>query len=182
MRVNKWDRIFILGGTIPLMCSAFFQIPVKFLLFLFLSRRGDTSFPRKEDGTLLYDNIDYKLTWAAMEKLVGKGFVRAIGLSNFNSRQIDDILSVASIKPTVLQVRRKCDVIINVVHYISWVCRVTIVFCRWSPIHTLHRLSCWLTAGIEVWWWPPTVRWDLLTEPGSIQRSLCCWKNQPLLH
>lgn len=34
-----------------------------------------------------------------------KGLVRSIGLSNFNSRQIDDILSVASIKPTVLQVR-----------------------------------------------------------------------------
>uniref|UniRef100_A0AAQ5ZLY7 NADP-dependent oxidoreductase domain-containing protein n=1 Tax=Amphiprion ocellaris TaxID=80972 RepID=A0AAQ5ZLY7_AMPOC len=66
--------------------------------------QGDAPFPRKEDGTLLYDDTDYKLTWAAMEKLVEKGLVRSIGLSNFNSRQIDDILSVASIKPTVLQV------------------------------------------------------------------------------
>ncbi|XP_069007089.1 aldo-keto reductase family 1 member A1-B isoform X1 [Embiotoca jacksoni] len=67
-------------------------------------QRGDVPFPKKEDGTLLYDDTDYKLTWAAMEKLVGKGLVRSIGLSNFNSRQIDDVLSVASIKPTVLQV------------------------------------------------------------------------------
>lgn len=73
-------------------------------------RRGDVTFPRKEDGTLLYDDTDYKLTWSAMEKLVGKGLVRAIGLSNFNSRQIDDILSVASVKPTVLQVQDVCDV------------------------------------------------------------------------
>lgn len=57
---------------------------------------------------MLYDDIDYKLTWAAMEKLVEKGHVRSIGLSNFNSRQIDDILSVASIKPTVLQVQPVC--------------------------------------------------------------------------
>lgn len=57
---------------------------------------------------MLYDEIDYKLTWAAMEKLVEKGHVRSIGLSNFNSRQIDDILSVASIKPTVLQVQPVC--------------------------------------------------------------------------
>lgn len=71
------------------------------------SRQGDVPFPRKEDGTLLYDNIDYKLTWSAMEKLVEKGLVRSIGLSNFNRRQIDDILSVASIKPTVLQVWRQ---------------------------------------------------------------------------
>ncbi|KAF3835645.1 hypothetical protein F7725_028203 [Dissostichus mawsoni] len=67
-------------------------------------QRGDVPFPRKEDGNMLYDDIDYKLTWAAMEKLVEKGLVRSIGLSNFNSRQIDDVLSVASIKPTVLQV------------------------------------------------------------------------------
>ncbi|KAM9384146.1 aldo-keto reductase family 1 member A1-B-like isoform 2-T3 [Pholidichthys leucotaenia] len=67
-------------------------------------QRGDVEFPKKEDGTLLYDDTDYKETWAAMEKLVEKGLVRSIGLSNFNSRQIDDVLSVASIKPTVLQV------------------------------------------------------------------------------
>lgn len=74
-----------------------------------LARKGDVPFPRKEDGALLYDNIDYKLTWAAMEKLVEKGLVRSIGLSNFNSLQIDDILSVASIKPTVLQVWAVCN-------------------------------------------------------------------------
>ncbi|XP_075997742.1 aldo-keto reductase family 1 member A1-B [Genypterus blacodes] len=67
-------------------------------------QRGDVPFPKKEDGTMLYDDIDYKITWAAMEKLVERGLTRAIGLSNFNTRQIDDILSVASIKPAVLQV------------------------------------------------------------------------------
>lgn len=35
-----------------------------------------------------------------------KGLAKAIGLSNFNSRQIDDILSVATVKPAVLQVRQ----------------------------------------------------------------------------
>lgn len=52
-----------------------------------------------------YDYIDYKDTWKAMEKLVEKDLVKAIGLSNFNSRQIDDVLSIASVKPAVLQVR-----------------------------------------------------------------------------
>lgn len=79
-------------------CSTHTCLPTPF------ARRGDAPFPRKEDGSLLYDDTDYKVTWAAMEKLVEKGLVRSIGLSNFNSRQIDDILSVASIKPTVLQV------------------------------------------------------------------------------
>lgn len=79
----------------------------KFIIIIIsASRQGDTTFPRQEDGTLLYDDIDYKVTWTAMEKLVEKGLVRAIGLSNFNSRQIDDVLTVANIKPAVLQVGR----------------------------------------------------------------------------
>ena len=73
---------------------------------------------------MLYDELDYKVTWAAMEKLVGKGLVRAIGLSNFNSRQIDDVLSVASIKPTVLQVggARTCYTIVPKVERLYCIC------------------------------------------------------------
>ncbi|XP_040833683.1 aldo-keto reductase family 1 member A1-like [Ochotona curzoniae] len=66
--------------------------------------RGDNLFPQNADGSVRYDSIDYKETWKAMEALVAKGLVRALGLSNFNSRQIDDVLSVASVRPAVLQV------------------------------------------------------------------------------
>ncbi|KAG2461582.1 AK1A1 dehydrogenase, partial [Polypterus senegalus] len=67
-------------------------------------QRGDVFFPKSEDGSVIYDFTDYKETWKAMEKLVEKGLVRDIGLSNFNSRQIDDIISIAKVKPAVLQV------------------------------------------------------------------------------
>lgn len=67
-------------------------------------QRGDVAFPRSEDGSLLYDHVDYRDTWAAMERLVKKDLVRAVGLSNFNKRQIDDIITVASVQPAVLQV------------------------------------------------------------------------------
>uniref|UniRef100_A0A5F9CN84 Aldo-keto reductase family 1 member A1 n=1 Tax=Oryctolagus cuniculus TaxID=9986 RepID=A0A5F9CN84_RABIT len=66
--------------------------------------RGDDLFPKNADGSVRYDSIHYKETWKAMEALVAKGLVRALGLSNFNSRQIDDVLSVASVRPAVLQV------------------------------------------------------------------------------
>ncbi|XP_037355500.1 aldo-keto reductase family 1 member A1 isoform X2 [Talpa occidentalis] len=66
--------------------------------------QGDNPFPKNDDGTIRYDSIHYKETWKALEALVTKGLVRALGLSNFSSRQIDDVLSVASVRPAVLQV------------------------------------------------------------------------------
>ena len=39
-----------------------------------------------------------------MEKAVKEGKVRAIGLSNFNEEQVQEILDICEIKPTVLQV------------------------------------------------------------------------------
>lgn len=66
--------------------------------------RGDNPFPKNADGTIRYDSTHYKETWKALEALVAKGLVRALGLSNFSSRQIDDVLSVASVRPAVLQV------------------------------------------------------------------------------
>ena len=39
-----------------------------------------------------------------MEKLVKKGLAKSIGLSNFNSEQIKDVLEKGSIKPVTNQV------------------------------------------------------------------------------
>ncbi|XP_076006813.1 aldo-keto reductase family 1 member A1-A isoform X2 [Genypterus blacodes] len=67
-------------------------------------QRGEELMPRREDGSLLYADTHYQKTWAAMESLVDTGLVKAIGLSNFNARQTDDIISVARHKPVVNQV------------------------------------------------------------------------------
>lgn len=68
------------------------------------SRRGKELMPRREDGSIYYADTHYRDTWAAMESLVDKGLVRAIGLSNFNARQTGDIIRVAKHKPVVNQV------------------------------------------------------------------------------
>jgi len=67
--------------------------------------RGKKPFPKNEDGSLRYDfSIHPTETWLAMERLVTIGLVRTIGLSNFNSEQIADILERGSIVPAVNQV------------------------------------------------------------------------------
>lgn len=56
-------------------------------------------------------NVDYIETWKVMEQLVNSGKVKSIGVSNFNSEQLERLLSVANIVPAVNQV--ECSPQIN---------------------------------------------------------------------
>jgi diketogulonate reductase-like aldo/keto reductase len=57
------------------------------------------------DLLLLHQQFgDYLGAWKDMEKAVAQGTVRAIGLSNFESERLEEVLEAAVIKPAVLQV------------------------------------------------------------------------------
>lgn len=60
--------------------------------------------PIFKNGTYAFADIDYLDTWRAMEELMKNGKIRSIGISNFNSQQIDRLLSVAKIKPVLNQI------------------------------------------------------------------------------
>lgn len=55
---------------------------------------GDEKFPKNRDGSMKYDTVPPIETWRAMEKLVDEGLVRYIGLSNFNSQQVDEVMII----------------------------------------------------------------------------------------
>ncbi|KAL1501164.1 hypothetical protein ABEB36_006545 [Hypothenemus hampei] len=57
-----------------------------------------------DDGTFSLDTTDYLDTWKVMEEQVRKGVVKSIGVSNFNSEQLQRLYENACIKPDVLQV------------------------------------------------------------------------------
>lgn len=57
------------------------------------------------DLLLLHQQFgDYLDAWKDMEKAVAQGKVRSIGLSNFESERLEELMQFAQIKPAVLQV------------------------------------------------------------------------------
>ncbi|RTG82096.1 uncharacterized protein DC041_0004427, partial [Schistosoma bovis] len=65
---------------------------------------GESLFPTDSNGNFCLDEVPHEETWKEMEKLVDDGLVRSIGLSNFNKRQIENILKHCRIKPSNLQI------------------------------------------------------------------------------
>ena len=54
-------------------------------------KRSKAKIPYNEDGSIAISNTHYTETWGALEELVNDELVRHIGLSNFNSKQIDEV-------------------------------------------------------------------------------------------
>lgn len=66
---------------------------------------GDENFPTNSDGTPKLIDVDYVDTWKGMEGVYEKGLTKNIGISNFNSEQIQRVLKSCKIKPVTNQVK-----------------------------------------------------------------------------
>ncbi|QLC22009.1 aldo/keto reductase [Parasphingopyxis sp. CP4] len=60
--------------------------------------------PEAENPEMVRAPVPLHETWAAMESLVDLGLVRQIGICNYNSALIHDLMSYAKIRPAALQI------------------------------------------------------------------------------
>lgn len=67
----------------------------------YVYKNDDTIWPENDEEI---DNIDYLKVYAEMEKLVDKGLVKSLGVSNFNTVQIDRLVKNCRIKPVLNEV------------------------------------------------------------------------------
>jgi len=67
-------------------------------------RPGEELFPMDGENPIFDNETDLADTWKEMEKLVQLGLVKSIGVSNFNSKQLQHIIKNGTIKPANNQI------------------------------------------------------------------------------
>lgn len=65
---------------------------------------GDKWFPLDDQGVFKLADADIAATYNAMVKLLDTGKVKAVGVSNFNIRRLEDLLKKTSVVPAVNQI------------------------------------------------------------------------------
>ncbi|KAJ8961887.1 hypothetical protein NQ318_021505 [Aromia moschata] len=104
--------------------------------------------PMRPDGSGLayFSDVDYIDTWNAMEAVCKKGLSKSIGMSNFNKRQIERILEIATIP--LLQIRAgapqgcifiECHPYLNQKKLIAFCKSKNIVVTAYSPLGSPDR-------------------------------------------
>lgn len=98
---------------------------------------GGELFPRNADNSVRFSDVDFVDTWKALEKCVEQGLVRSIGLSNFNSQQVQRVLDAATIKPVVNQI--ECHAYLNQSKMIAFCKARGVLVTAYSPLGSPDR-------------------------------------------
>ncbi|KAK9511680.1 hypothetical protein O3M35_000297 [Rhynocoris fuscipes] len=121
----------------------------------------DIPFPKSESGKLLLDmETDHLALWKAMEKQVDEGRTRAIGLSNFNQKQIKRIADNCRIKPANIQV--ELHIYLQQKQLVNFCKENGITVCAYAPLGSASMIDFTKNVGFSVEGIP---QWTPLTDP-----------------
>lgn len=116
----------------------------------------------------------YKETWKAFEKLYKEGRIRAIGVSNFTERFLDDLMSDCEVRPMVNQVELHPCLVQKSLH--DYCRRHDIQIEAWSPLMKARILDDPTLREIAAKHNKTTaqvvLRWDLQKEIVTIPKSI----------
>ena len=93
----------------------------------------------KKNNIMKIDPVPLSETWQGMEELVQAGLVRHIGICNYNSGLLNDLMAYASIKPAMLQIESHPYLTQeNLIHHAH---NLNIAVTAFSPLGSLSYVS-----------------------------------------
>ncbi|XP_011500525.1 PREDICTED: 1,5-anhydro-D-fructose reductase-like [Ceratosolen solmsi marchali] len=98
----------------------------------FAFKSGDKFTPKDASGKVEFQDTDYLETWRGMEECKRQNLARSIGISNFNSEQIDRLMLSANIKPVNNQIEVSLN--LNQKHLIEVCKKYGITVTGFSPL------------------------------------------------
>ena len=88
----------------------------------------------------------YVESWKKMEEIYKSGKAKAVGVSNFNIRHIEDIMAVSDLVPAVNQY--ECSPELTMVELVDYCTKKGIVFEPWAPLGKGETLKVPKIAGM----------------------------------
>ncbi|XP_069314935.1 aldo-keto reductase family 1 member C15-like isoform X2 [Eulemur rufifrons] len=107
---------------------------------------GEELLPQDASGKVIFDTVDIRDTWEALEKCKDLGLAKSIGVSNFNHKQLEMILNKPGLKykPTCNQV--ECHVYLNQSKLLEFCKSKDIVLVAYSALGS-HRDPKWVDSN-----------------------------------
>ncbi|XP_075199890.1 rho crystallin-like isoform X2 [Anomaloglossus baeobatrachus] len=106
-------------------------------------------YPSDPDKAFVYDAIDFCATWEAVEACKDAGLVRSIGVSNFNRRQLERLLSKPGLKYKPVCNQVECHVYLSQSKLQSYCNSKDIVLVAYSVLGS-HRDKDWVDLSTPV--------------------------------
>lgn len=100
-------------------------------------QEGGDLFPKNDKDEMQFSDVDFVETWKGLEECVKLGLAKTIGVSNFNSAQIQRVLDISTIKPAVSQV--ECHPYLNQKKLIEFCKSKNILVTAYSPLGSADR-------------------------------------------
>ncbi|XP_074861450.1 prostaglandin-E(2) 9-reductase-like isoform X2 [Carettochelys insculpta] len=104
---------------------------------------GDDLLPVDENGEVIFDNVDLRATWEAMEACKDAGLVKSIGVSNFNRRQLEMILNKPGLKYKPVCNQVECHPYFNQRKLLEFCKSKNIILVAYSALGS-HRDEKWV--------------------------------------
>ncbi|KAL1636187.1 hypothetical protein SLS58_009881 [Diplodia intermedia] len=135
--------------------------------------RGEDRFPKDGvTGQMVVGETTFVDTWGAMERLLGTGKVRSIGVSNFSKGEIDTLLREGSVAPAVHQMEG--HLYLQQKEFNAWLRSKGIHVTQFSPLGNLNSFYR------EVSWSKTISHMDRIVDHPVLQEVAARYQKSPV--